>query len=287
MKNINVQFVYLTLVVLAIVLGNTSNATAINQSPAIGIEVSSLVIGPGAAIGIANYNGSGVLVGGKIIDDTATPLGYEAAENRLATYIEPRIQTGYNGGNWLGTTGFTDPAAAADYKNYGGEVTAVAAVVNADLGLNGGSEYTTFAGQTAEDNSILIAHTWVGDTNLDGVIDMSDYYNVLFGFENQSNPIGGPPGWAYGDFTGSGSVTAQDFELFWQGVIAQNEAIAETGAGEIFPENGAQAPTSWPSGLLFEPAGLGVPEPGTLALLLAGVCLAVGRVLIRRRRGQR
>ena len=130
----------------------------------------------------------------------------------------------------------------------------MAAVVNGDLAASPTDpvRYTTFGGvggSSLTDNSILVAETYVGDTQLKGYVDQDDYDNFMYGYTHDSkSPTGGPAGWAYGDFNGDGVVDTADYNLYMFGLVNQGAPIA------------METPDSLP---------VPVPEPGSLALMFA------------------
>jgi hypothetical protein len=105
--------------------------------------------------------------------------------------IIAQINSGYDRGAWDGTSGITsslaalNPAAAIGYENTG--------------------------------NSYTLMYTWIGDTNLDGVVDASDFAAI--------SPTGTT--WSTGDFNYDGQVNADDYALFMLG-------LSESGGANIF-----------------------------------------------------
>ena len=213
------------------------------------------------------------LVGQKLILNTYNqPGGFNNALNYTTGPLNAYIQKGRQGGAWTGTTGITDPAAAADYAATGGfEMTGVGSVVNGEL-LNtaAGADYSTFGGQPVNGNSILVGDTYVGDTTLKGYVDLNDINNVLNGFGNGTNAEGGAPGWEWGDFTGSGTVTLDDIAAVLNGFGDQGAPIAKEYLTGSVQSQGVVANIST------------VPEPGTLALLACGVMALAGCQLRRK-----
>src|SRR6185503_3397488 len=62
----------------------------------------------------------------------------------------------------------------------------------------------TFAGETVNNNSILVKYTYNGDANVNGVLDADDYAQIDSGFASQST------GYLNGDFNYSGGAPNAD-----------------------------------------------------------------------------
>ena len=121
--------------------------------------------------------------------------------NGVAQTIDGLITTGFNagGGYWTGT-GITSSAAATDPTG----LTAVGMLLNS----NGGAAYqSTFDGQPVVTTDVLVKDTYVGDANLDGIVDIADYTRVDVGFLSHAS------GWANGDFNYDGVVDGSDYTL--------------------------------------------------------------------------
>jgi hypothetical protein len=68
------------------------------------------------------------------------------------------------------------------------------------------TETTTFSGQTVDATAILIKYTYVGDANLDGVVDAGDY-----GLIDNYFQFAGASGYWNGDFNYDGVIDAGDY----------------------------------------------------------------------------
>jgi len=117
--------------------------------------------------------------------------------------------------------------------------------------------YPSFYGQSADDNAILVAYTYVGDANLDGKIDGSDYSRIDSGFLMHLT------GWANGDFNYDGVVDGSDYTLIDNAYNTQGQAGANPAA--LVTEQLAIPTAQIASNPVPEPAGL-----GTLAIGLTG-----------------
>jgi hypothetical protein len=126
--------------------------------------------------------------------------------------------------------------------------TAIAIIDNATLP----TPFTTFGGLPTDTNSILIAPELLGDTNIDGTVNMNDLTTVLNNLgTTQSN-------WTDGDFDGQPTIDLTDL----------NDVLNNLGSS--FPNNGAS---------IAPPAPAPAPEPASLLL----VSLTALPLLTRRR----
>jgi hypothetical protein len=140
-------------------------------------------------------------------------------------------------------------ASAASSANF----TTLALFPNAtDAGTTYFTQYDGVTGLTASD--VIVKFTYIGDTNLDGVLDGKDYKNVMEGF------VFGLSGWARGDVDNSGgAVSAADVSAF---ISAYNWFQGQT--TKVSYGSGQEA---------AEAVGV-VPEPGTAFVTIAGVLIA-------------
>jgi hypothetical protein len=199
-------------------------------------------------------------------------FGGYTSSGYVTSAITNWVQAGRQGGSWSGSGGITDQAAAVDVARVGSELTGVGVVVNSDIAMMTGSKgYGMFGGVATEPNSILMAHTWVGDTTLKGYVDIDDITNVLAGLDARGGPMtgftNGPPGWEYGDWNGTGMVTIDDVTSALAGLDAsRGNSIGTT---EVLSYGSSTG------GPVASPSGSVSPEPGTLALLAAGALAAL------------
>jgi hypothetical protein len=136
------------------------------------------------------------------------------AQNRAALLatLGGLLNSGRNGGSWSGK-GITSSSAASDPNH----LTTLAALLN-DRG-DGSPLYANFAGETVDNNAILLKKTLNGDTDLNGKIDADDYFNIDRGFSQKRI------GWQNGDFDYSGSVDADDYFLIDKSFLSQPHAV--------------------------------------------------------------
>ena len=146
---------------------------------------------------------------------------------------------GYAGGTFTGP-GLTSSAAAADPSR----LTAVGVVGNANTST--AVARSIFDQQAVVATDVLVKYTYVGDANLDGVIDGSDYALIDAGFASR----GSLTGWGNGDFNYDGRVDASDYTLIDNAFNFQGTSLA---ASTLFFLRANQA--------VDLPDGGSVPEP--------------------------
>lgn len=118
----------------------------------------------------------------------------------------------------------------------------------------GGALYASFDGVAVTSGDTLVKYTYVGDTNLDGVVDAQDLANLLAGEASG----GALKGWLNGDLNYSGTIDSTDYNLLLNSLQNQGASFGNSVSG------GSGA----------------VPEPTSAALLVP----AAGLLARRRRR---
>ncbi|MGD0138091.1 MAG: autotransporter-associated beta strand repeat-containing protein [Tepidisphaeraceae bacterium] len=236
------------------VIGATSNTIG-NLSGS-----GALTVGDGAnAATLQLASGSGGSAQGSLTINTGSTL--DITNNHLfidygsgpdpITNIAGYIASGYNYGNWNGpgiiSTTAQTPTNGLLYS----------------VGYADGIDHVV-AGLTS--GQIEVKYTLLGDANLDGLVNGSDF-NILAANFNQSIT-----GWDQGDFNYDGLVNASDFnELaanFNQGVSSADVSAGDVAALDAFAAaNGLSMPTS------------NVPEPAS-----AGMMVMAGLGILQRRR---
>jgi PEP-CTERM motif len=168
--------------------------------------------------------------------------------------ISNEIETG-SASNWTGQ-GITSSSAGNDPNH----LLALAAV-------SGGSGlFGTFDGQSISSTDVVVKSTYYGDSNLDGLVDGSDYSLIDNGF-NQ-----GLTGWLNGDYNYDGHVDGSDYSLIDNSF--NNSVVLANPLAQLASQ--VASPTSE-----IAVTGTAVPEPTSLGLLGIG---AIGLMNRRRRR---
>jgi len=208
--------------------------------------------GTGPAVTSSVNIGSLTITGNGVVDLSNNHIILTYGATDPITSIAGYIKTGYNSGGWNGTGGIISSVALTNASGllYG-------------VGYADGKDHVV-TGLTS--GQIEVAYTLLGDANLDGLVNTSDFNIVAANF-NQSIT-----GWDQGDFNYDGLVNTADFnELaanFNQGVSGAASAGDIAALDAFAAANGLSLPTS------------SVPEPASMGLLTLGV---VG-ILARRRR---
>jgi hypothetical protein len=169
------------------------------------------------------------------LSDNAMIIDYTGA-SPLAT-ITAYLAAGRNGGNWLGDR-LTSSAAALDSTHVGlgiGEASIV-------LGPSGG----VFSSYNVDSSTVLVKFTYLGDTDLDGDVDVADLGNLASHWQTAGV-------WTDGDFDYSGSINVNDLGMLatnWQAGVGAplrpslSDALASLG----LPSTSVPEPSLW---LLF------------------------------------
>jgi hypothetical protein len=152
--------------------------------------------------------------------------------------IASQIQAGYDGGDWLGS-GITSSAAA----NNTSHLTALGVIQNSvDGSLTGAALYSNapnsqgpFDGMSLANADVLLKYTYIGDANLDGKIDGSDYSRIDDGYTSQST------GWFNGDFNYDRAIDGSDYTLIDNAFNNQGAALAASPTALIATPSSARS----------------------------------------------
>ncbi len=86
-----------------------------------------------------------------------------------------------------------------------------------------GGQITETSGVAVPADSVIVKYTWFGDSNLDGVVDGSDYALIDTGL-GSNGTLGG---WVFGDYDYSGTIDGSDYALIDTGLLSQSGALPE------------------------------------------------------------
>ncbi len=155
-----------------------------------------------------------------------------ATKDAVHADIEAKIVTARNGldanllTNWDGP-GITSGAARAANVAAGFNLVGLGVIRNSDLDITTGvpgSHYATFSGQSVAPDDVLVKYTYIGDSNLNGVVSFDDY----IGMDNAFFGLIPNLGWATGDINFDNLINFDDYSavdqaFFFQGPSLGNE----------------------------------------------------------------
>lgn len=231
----------------------------------------------------ANLQTSITRVKGLTIAGGATPTATFDITNNIVIVDTPNTATGQashdtymaqilNANNGLAwdLPGITSSKAPVDLGN--GVPTSVGILWNqlgddTPLVYGDGGSLPLFHGQSVDQNSILIKYTYIGDADLNGVVDGTDFGFFTAGFD-QAVPFSS---WAFGDFDYNGVVDGTDFGYFSAGYDFAGPALGDPLVLQMAEFAEANGLTLLPSLAAL------VPEPGTLSLVGLATLGCLGR----------
>jgi hypothetical protein len=171
-----------------------------------------------STVGSLTLYGTGSSMGTLDITNNALVIQYAPNGGSFNPAIEATVRAeiinGFNDFNWNGN-GITSSIAAADAATgepYGG-LSAVGYADNNDLGRS-----------DLPNNSVLVRFTLYGDADLNGVVDLNDYDDWLYGYQGGTDAAGGVS-WSIGDFAYTGHVTLEDFDLWLASYTSDDGAL--------------------------------------------------------------
>ncbi len=210
------------------------------------------IIAGGGTLGTSDISSGtiNVTVPGRLnLSDHDLIVDYTSPNPSPAAAIRALIISGRNGGSWNGNGLTSSAAASIASDNSNPHKTALGYGEASTVGIT-----TTFRGLPVDSTAVLVRYTFLGDANLDGLVNALDFNAVATNFG------GSGKGWTDGDFDYNGIVNTLDFTQ-----LASNFNL-------VLPSPAVESPV----------LGSLVPEPS----LLGAVTLACG-LRMRRRRPQR
>jgi hypothetical protein len=84
--------------------------------------------------------------------------------------------------------------------------------------------FPRFADQAADVSSILVKYTWLGDVNLDGAVNLNDYFVIDNGY------LAGAKGYAHGDVNNDGAVNLNDYFQIDSAYLGQRGGLSSSSA---------------------------------------------------------
>jgi hypothetical protein len=167
--------------------------------------------------------------------------------------VRQLLQAGYSAGAWNANGIISSRAATSPNAGEAGK-TGVGYAEAAALGIG------SFNGQALDADSIVMKYTYSGDSNLDGMVDITDLGNLATSWQTGATWIGG-------DFDYSGFVDITDL-----GLLATNW---QAGVGSpLKPAGSTQAMSDALASLGL--SGSAVPEPSACLSLIGALLTAFG-----------
>jgi hypothetical protein len=160
------------------------------------------IVPSGTESSVSIFNSLSISAGGKL-DLTNNDLIINSTGSDLTSTIRSYLVSGYDQGRW-DLSGIVSSMAGSS-----GPLMTLGYADNSLLGLS------SFDGFIVTSSSVLVKYTYVGDANLDGVVNGADL--AMMSATGTS--------WMQGDFNYDGVVNADDYALFMLGIAGQGSAI--------------------------------------------------------------
>ena len=192
-------------------------------------QLAGLTVGSGASVTVNPGNDKTLALGslgidalGKLDlrDNSLIVHATSLTKNATLAAVSAELARGFNAGHWNGF-GLGSFFAANDDSHR----TALGVLLN-DRG-DGQPLYNVFGGLAATANDILVAYTYYGDANLDGLVDGTDFALADNGFNF------GLSGWRNGDFNYDGQINGADYSILDNGYHFQGGPLAAPAGGPI------------------------------------------------------
>jgi autotransporter-associated beta strand protein len=223
-----------------------SGTLVLQNSNAIPTGTSLTVNSPGK-VSVNNSGGSKLIVTVSSLTNTGqidlqnNDMVIQGAGASIGTYFS-QLQSGYNNGNWNGTSGIVSSTAA------GSSLYTLGIATGLSSGVDGSGS-----------GDVVIKYTYYGDALLTGSVTTADYTQIDNGFLS-----GTATGWQNGDFNYDGVINGSDYTLIDNAFNTQGANIATQFASPTAQLAGAGTTSA-------------VPEPTTLGLLALAATGLLGR----------
>ncbi len=181
-----------------------------------------------------------------VVRSAGTPTG--SWDGSQYTDVIGLVQKGSNDGAWDGAPGIITSETAAKGPSV---LTTLAVMIAAEAALATPNE---FRGISVSGADTLIAYTWGGDANLDGILNGDDYFQI----DSNIGAAGSVFGYHNGDFNYDGDINGDDYFI-----IDSNINVGQS--SPAFPTGGGASP-------------IAVPEPAASVIFVPPLaCACFGR----------
>jgi fibronectin-binding autotransporter adhesin len=207
----------------AVVTANSFNENTVSLAGALLLD----------ATGAASQTNSITIDPGGLLDVNNNQVIVSYSGASPASLIRSYLVTGFDNGNWDGQ-GIDSSAAHND------------------------ATFRTALGYLDNGSNVTIKYTYYGDSNLDGVVNTTDFQMFLDGLVAASGSS-----WSSGDYTYDGKVDlGNDFNLFLRGYLSQGNSLGELGPVVMADSALSQGQKAQLMALVPEPPAAGIAVLG-------------------------
>ncbi len=267
---------------------NTDAGSASSRTLTIAASAGSLTLGSTQHVASFSTTGTAIatlMAGGNkvLVTDSISATGSAKLDLKDgALIVRNGVVGGWDGSKYTGIAGLVDAGRNLGAWDGFGIVTtqsnAILPKMRTTLATMKASEVegatSTFRGETVTSGDVIVAYTWGGDANLNGMIDADDFFRI----DSHVGQSAGAFGFSNGDFNYDGLVNGDDYFVLDSNYNAQGSplgavmALSQPEVKEILQSTGGELS-----------AGVtAVPEPSAIAL----IALAAPALLKRRRRSR-
>lgn len=158
---------------------------------------------------------------GSLAIDTGASLDLRDGDLILETNSEDQDAALTTVGQWIADGQIMSSTAQGNPLH----TTGLAAMVNNDGTAT--PLMSTFSGQSVSPYVVLVKYTYIGDADLNGVVDIDDYFRIDVGYARSRL------GYRNGDFNYSGTITADDYFLIDRSALLQGGVLSGDRAGQV------------------------------------------------------